>query len=75
MLTVEFLKDGSFTGSAGPMPISGTFTTPDERHVKLEGPGLVGTLIGPQVYDARIEKERLILSAGTLSQEFERVPN
>lgn len=72
-MTVEFLKDGSFTGSAGPVPLSGRFTTPDEKHVRIEGAGFVGTLLGPQVYEARQEKGSLQLTAGSAQQEFKRV--
>lgn len=72
-MTVEFLKDGSFTGSAGPLPLSGNYTTPDEKHVRIEGAGLVGGLLGPQVYEARQEKESLQLIAGATQQEFKRL--
>jgi len=72
-MTVEFLKDGAFRGSAGPLPISGRYTTPDENHVQIEGSGLVGGLLGPQVYEAHQEKESLHLTAGSIRQEFKRV--
>jgi hypothetical protein len=72
-MTVEFLKDGSFTGSAGPLPISGRYATPDERHVRIEGSGLIGSLLGPQVYEAREAQGRLELIAGSNRQEFQRV--
>jgi len=72
-MTVEFLKDGSFTGSAGPVPLSGRYTTPDEKHVRLEGGGFVGGLLGPQVYEAQQEKGSLQLTAGSARQEFKRV--
>jgi hypothetical protein len=72
-VTMEFLKDGSFVGNAGPVPLSGSFTTPDQKHVRIEGAGLVGGLLGPQVYEARQEKESLQLIAGATQQEFKRV--
>jgi len=72
-MTIAFLKDGSFTGSAGPLPLSGTFTTPDEKHLKLEGAGMVGSLLGAQVYEARVEKAQLSLIAGAVQQDFTRV--
>jgi hypothetical protein len=71
-LTVEFLKDGSFTGSAGPIPLSGTYTTPDEKHLKLEGTGFVGDLLGAHTYEAKVENDWLTLTAGTLRQDFTR---
>jgi hypothetical protein len=41
--------------------------------VRIEGSGLIGGLLGPQVYEAREERGRLELSAGTNRQEFQRV--
>ena len=72
-MTVEFLKDGSLTGSAGPVPVSGSFTAPDEKHLKIEGSGVLGKLLGAQVYQAGIEKDHLTLTAGAARQEFDRV--
>jgi hypothetical protein len=72
-MTLEFLRDGSFTGSAGPLPVSGQYSTPDEKHVRIESAGIVGGLLGPQVYEARQEKGSLQLTAGGTLQEFKRV--
>jgi hypothetical protein len=72
-ITLDFLKDGSLGGSAGPVPLSGTYTTPDDKHLKIDGSGVVGKLFGTQVYEAGIEKERLTLTAGASRQEFDRV--
>jgi hypothetical protein len=71
-MTVEFLKDGSLTGSAGPLPLSGSYTTPDDKHLKIEGSGVLGRMLGAQVYQAAIEKDHLTLTAGTARQEFDR---
>jgi hypothetical protein len=74
-MTLEFLKDGSFTGNAGPVPLSGTFTTPDEQHLKLEGAGMAGSLLGPMVYQATVKEDSLSLAAGVVRQEFKRSPD
>lgn len=71
---IELLKDGTVMYALGPLHATGTFTTPDERHLRTELPGLAGALLGSQTYVARVEKDTLHLTLGTEPLTFTRVP-
>ena len=70
---ITFLKDGTVTSGAGPFQVSGKYTTPDEKHVKIEPAGLIGSLAGPQVWDAQMKDGRLLLTINGEKQEFQKV--
>ena len=72
--TMTFLKDGTFTLQVGPFPLTGTFSTPDEKHLKIEVSGIAGNLVGTQVRDAEIKDGKLILLNGGNREGYTRQP-
>jgi hypothetical protein len=72
-MSMSFLKDGSFIWAQGPLQASGTYTTPDEQHVKIEISGIIGSFIGSGVYEAAVKDEQLTLTVGNEPQQFTRV--
>ncbi len=72
---IELLKDGTVIYAFGPLQATGTFTTPDEKHLRTDLRGAVGALLGSQTYEARVGKNTLHLTLGTEPLTFTRVPS
>lgn len=71
--TVTFLKDGSVVYALGPVQSTGTYSTPDEKHVKFELSGLTGQVFGSPIVEAEMKDGRLVLDLAGKPTEFTRV--
>jgi len=58
--TMTFFKDGTVT-TGGLLAMTGTYTFPDNTHLKIEFQGL-GALVGAQVYEYKVSGNTLTLS-------------
>jgi hypothetical protein len=71
-LSLDFAADGTVTISPGLVILRGRFATPDEQHVRFEGDGLIGSVLGTREYEARTERDRLYLKIGAVETEYVR---
>ena len=60
--TIEFFKDGTVVIKTVGIPVSGTYTVVDSKHIKVSVNGPVGALAGEQVVKVTIEGNRLALT-------------
>lgn len=72
--TITFLKDGTCTMSGGPFTVTGKYTTPDEKHLKIELSGIAGNLVGTQVRETEVKDGKLVLTENGKRSEYTRVP-
>lgn len=70
---LEFLKDGTVIYALGPLHATGTYATPDEKHIRTEFKGLPAAMLGSQTYEAGVREKQLTLRVGTEPLSFTRV--
>jgi len=70
---LTFLGDGTISAQGGPLQISGTYTVPDEKHLKVQPSGVLGNIAGAQIWDAEMKDGRLLLTISGSQQEFKKI--
>lgn len=59
-------------GSPASQQITGKYTVPDEKHVKVQSEGF-GKVLGPQIWGAEMKENRLTLDVNGKKTEFSKV--